>query len=62
MVKPPLRVDRHQIGAAAVGQRHLAHREQVLTAEQAGYAARDFGGDRRSIGEAQDSGCVAMLD
>ena len=46
-----LAVDRHQVGAATVGQRHFANREQVLAAEQARHSARHVGGDRRRIGE-----------
>ena len=49
-------VDCHQIGAAAVGKRHFAHREQVLAAEQPRNAARDIRSNRRSIGEARRVG------
>ena len=48
----PLRIDRHQVGAAAVGKGHLADSEQVLAAEQPSDSARDFGRDRRSVGKA----------
>ena len=44
------------LGAATVGERHLAHREQVLAAKQTGDSASDFGRDRRGIGEAQRIG------
>ena len=46
-----LPVDRHQIGAATIGQRHLAYCEQILSTEEARYAPRDFGGNWRGIRE-----------
>ncbi len=48
----PFGPDRHQIRAPAVGQRHFAHGEQILPAEQARHAARHLGRDGRSVDEA----------
>jgi hypothetical protein len=54
-------VDRHHVGAAAVGQRHFADGEQVAAAEQPGHPARDLAATaehRRSRRGIEGSGAV----
>ena len=55
MVSCPLRVDRDHVGAAAVGQRHLADREHVGAEEQPRHPARDVLRGHRRVGEAGES-------
>ena len=42
-----LGINRHQVGAPPVRQRHLANSEQVLATEQTCHAARNLGSERR---------------
>jgi hypothetical protein len=48
----PARADRHHVGPAPVGQRHLAQCVEILAVEQAGDSARHVLGHGRLVGEA----------